>query len=226
MPSGPTNKKCTSRAGEQGAAPSHQWGDPPPCPTHPGRAGTQLHSFPLAGCAATRGWEEVQPQLLSGAGPNVFMKDAFAKSCALDGHHFSLSTDNVRQRARVDPGSLMPGRRRRTPKTPRNPREFGVRRLWPGGVHGGPGMVQYVFGKIGIRSFQRGAGPCPARNMNTDRPEPANPRSRGSPTLYSLGVRRPSRLQGSGSLMPRRRRRMECPEGTVKTLKKEPRASL
>eukprot|EP00661_Eupelagonemidae_sp_cell13_P014251 gene14251-biopygen20092 len=38
--------------------------------------------------------------------------------------------------------------------------------------YGGPSMVQHLFGKIWTRSFQRGAGPCPARHMNTAGPEP------------------------------------------------------
>eukprot|EP00661_Eupelagonemidae_sp_cell13_P018968 gene18968-biopygen5464 len=43
------------------------------------------------------------------------------------------------------------------------------RRRWPDGVHDGPGMVQHVFEKVGVRPFQRRAGPCPAR------PAPARP---------------------------------------------------
>eukprot|EP00661_Eupelagonemidae_sp_cell13_P007308 gene7308-biopygen9 len=50
---------------------------------------------------------------------------------------------------------------------------------WPVGGRGGLAMVQHLFGKIGIRSFQRGAGSCPDRRVNTNWPAPAYPRCRG-----------------------------------------------
>eukprot|EP00661_Eupelagonemidae_sp_cell13_P024064 gene24064-biopygen1321 len=63
-------------------------------------------------------------------------------------------------------------------------------------VYGGLGMVQHRFGKIGIGAFRRGAQPYPAHPMNTGRPVPTKPRSRGSRgSSESGGAAQAPRLQ-------------------------------
>eukprot|EP00661_Eupelagonemidae_sp_cell13_P011018 gene11018-biopygen10877 len=69
------------------------------------------------------------------------------------------------------------------------------RRLWPDSGDGGPGMVQYRYGNIGIRSFQRGAGSCPARHEH----RPASAGKTALPGIPGIlgGPAAPARLQGS-----------------------------
>eukprot|EP00661_Eupelagonemidae_sp_cell13_P017237 gene17237-biopygen5321 len=90
----------------------------------------------------------------------------------------------------VIPGILEPGRRRRTPRGSPGAR---FRRRWSVAVRGVPDPFQHLFGKTGLRTFQRGAGTDPARHER----RLASARETALPGISGIpgGPAAPARLQ-------------------------------